>query len=114
MKQLKIKKFILSAALAVGMGVTGIAATAQAAEWEGILTVVCDHPEDQWEYLLTLVSYDTEDKNIFTHTKYLMDIYRCECSYIISIERAVEEEPHDLVYNYSNDRFECTHCDYWE
>lgn len=111
MKKLKLKKVILAAALAVGLGVTGAAETAQAAE---IAADQCEHSEEDWVYQFTLVSYDTEDKNRFTHTKYSQDIYICGiCGYIIDGEVVTEEEPHDLV-NSTGNRWECTHCDYWE
>ena len=64
MKKLKIKQVILAAALAVGLGVTGAAETAQAADQ-------CEHPEEAWQYQVTLVSYDTRDNNRFTHRIYI-------------------------------------------
>lgn len=110
MKKLKLKNMVLAAALAVGLGLTGIAATAQAAE-EVAPMAECDH---NWVYQFTLVSYDTRDVSNLCHTKYLMHIYRCSvCGSMDEIEEEVWE-PHDLVYNYSNDRYECAHCDYWE
>ena len=115
MKNLKIKSVVLAAALAVGLGVTGVAATTQAAEWGVLLEADCDEPEDKWDYQFTAVSYDTRDNNRFTHTKYTMEIYRCSvCGYIINGEEVIEEEPHDLVFSSTGNRWECTCCDYWE
>ncbi len=111
MKKLKIKQVILAAALAVGLGVTGAAETAQAAEGAADQ---CEHPEGDWVYQVTLVSYDTRGNNRFTHTKYTQEIYMCGiCGYIINGDIVVEEESHALV-NSTGNRWECTHCDYWE
>lgn len=114
MKHLRIKNLILVVALAVGLGITGIAATAQAAEWSVLSETACDHPAKKWIYYDKLISYDTRDLNIFTHTKYTLIIYKCGiCQDFVTIQYE-EDEPHDLVYNPSNDRYECTHCDFWE
>ena len=80
MKHLKIKNFILVTALAVGLGVTGIAATAQAAEGRGISEADCEHLIEYW---MDEISYDTRDLNRFTHTKYIVHLFRCEiCHYV--------------------------------
>ncbi len=111
MKKLKIKQVILAAALAVGLGVTGAAETAQAAEGAADQ---CEHPEEAWQYQVTLVSYDTRDNNRFTHTKYTQDIYRCAiCGDILMDEKVDEQEPHDLV-NSTGNIWSCRHCDYCE
>ena len=108
----KIRNLILSAAVAVGLGVTGIAATAQA---RGVSEEGCDHPETSWKHRDTIISYDTRDNNRFTHTKYTMEIYECGiCGSIITEEQVIEEEPHDLVFSSAANRWECTCCDYWE
>ncbi len=114
MKKLKIKNLVLAAALAVGLGVTGIAATAQAAEGKAITEADCEHLIEYWK---DEISYDTRDNNRFTHTKYIMHLFKCEiCGYIPAEYAVVEEvqEPHELVYNYVENKYECAHCDYWE
>lgn len=114
MKNLKIKSVVLAAALAVGLGVTGVAATAQAAEWGVLLEADCDHNLENWK---DEISYDTRDNNRFTHTKYTLHLYYCtKCGYITNNgeEAEVEEEPHDLVFSSTGNRWECTCCDYWE
>lgn len=113
MKNLKIKNLILAAALAVGLGVTGIAATAQAAEERVLLEADCGHSEDAQTHIYTVYSYDTQDNNRFTHTKHMMYIYRCDICGSLSEETEDIEEPHELV-NRSGNIWECVHCDYWE
>lgn len=114
MKISKIKNVVLAAALAVGLGVTGISATAQAAERRGVMETNCEHPEEKWTLFYSVASYDTQDNNRFTHTKYITYIYRCEICASINEKGDEVQEPHDLVYNYVERKFECSHCDYWE
>lgn len=108
----KIRNLILSAALAVGLGVTGIAATAQA---RGVLRDACNNHDKNGEAVAT--SYDTRDNNRFTHTKYTTRIPCCSiCGFMFAEDAVVEEEeePHDLVFSSAANRWECTCCDYWE
>ena len=56
MRKNRIKSLILTAAFAIGVGVTGITATAQAAEERGVLKAACDHFMVHWK---DEVSYDT-------------------------------------------------------
>lgn len=114
MKKLKLKNMVLAAALAMGLGLTGIAATAQAAEEGAAPRTECEHPWDKWQYVDTFFSYDPEDISIFYHKVYIFILYTCgECGVFVYDEEEVME-PHNLVYNYLTDRYECTHCDYWE
>lgn len=114
MRKNRIKSLILTAAFAIGVGVTGIIATAQAAEERGVLKAGCSHPADKWNYVDAYISYDTRDNNRFTHTKYILVLYTCgTCGDFIEVKDEVQEE-HDLVYNYIEDKYECSHCDYWE
>lgn len=115
MKKLKLKNMVLAAALAVGLGMTGIAVTAQAAEEVAPRTVYNHNHNKDGES--TAVSYDTRDVSIFYHTKYITHIPCCTiCGYMFPEDAEVEvvDEPHELVYNYSQDRYECIHCDFWE
>lgn len=117
MKKLKIKNLVLAAALAVGLGVTGISATAQAAE-EGIATRTVYSHEHNKNGESIAISYDPEDVSNFYHIKYVLRIPCCTiCGQMFPEDAGEVEtvyEPHELVYNYLEDKYECIHCDYWE
>ncbi len=111
-----MKAKLMAVLLAVGLGVTGVAATAQAAEAGTQAASECEHSKKRYEFtnVKTVINWDGYRHYVEYEITYfcedcLSDVVECEATY----------EPHDYEQIYYDDGrvlSYCTVCDdryYW-